>query len=70
MKSNIDALFSNDGGMGFVINWQDPEKGFGQIMLRQDSNGKFLSIDSEHTGRDFVKRVFCSLVDQATIDGE
>lgn len=68
MESYIDALFSNDTGMGFVIGWSDETKGFGQITFRQDSNDKQLSIDSECMGREFVKKILCSLVDKSTLE--
>jgi hypothetical protein len=46
--------------------WEDEEKGFGLIDIEQDNYG--ISINSECMSADFIKKVLCSLVDQAKIE--
>jgi hypothetical protein len=48
------------------IYWEDEEGEFGHIYL-YSSVGEELQIDTEHTGKEFVKKVFNKLVDNATL---
>lgn len=52
---------------GFIdIYWESEEGEFGHIYL-YSSTGEELQIDSEHTGKDFIKKVFNKLIDNATL---
>jgi hypothetical protein len=46
------------------------EKGFGNLEITQTIKGgePFYHIESEMMGRDFAKRVLCTLVDKATFE--
>jgi len=48
--------------------WDDEWSGHGLIDIRQDRMGTF--INSENMGREFVKKVLCSLVDEAEMEDE
>jgi hypothetical protein len=65
----ISAAYSEPekDGIEFSIflNWEDEELGFGNIRIIQD--GEDIYIDSELMGKEFIKKVLCSLVDQAKI---
>jgi alpha-amylase/alpha-mannosidase (GH57 family) len=50
------------------LRWYDENHGFGLIDISQDRTGTF--INSENMGREFVKKVLCSLVDEADIERE
>lgn len=64
----IGGVYSNKDEMGFRIYWNG-SLGFGNININQfiNKNG-VIRIDSEHMSKDFVKKVLCSLVDQATFE--
>jgi len=48
--------------------WDDEEHGFGLIDISQYRNGAV--IDAEYMGREFVKKVLCTLVDEADMKDE
>jgi len=48
--------------------WDDEEHGFGLIDISQDRMGTF--INSENMSKEFVKKVLCSLVDEADTECE
>lgn len=52
---------------GFIdIYWENEDAEFGHIWLYSSADGE-LQIDSEHMGKEFVKKVFNKLVDNATL---
>jgi len=54
------------GGMFVYFNWSVPGFGFGELTIKKQSDGKVV-IDSEGLGKDFVKTMLCSLVDEAEV---
>jgi len=54
----------NNGG--FAIRWGVQGLGFGEIAVYLDKKNR-LMIDSEHMGKNFVKKALCALVDSAKI---
>ena len=49
-----------------IIDWSDDWE-FGSIHITNDDLGNIV-IDSEYTGKEFVKRVLENLVDNATVE--
>lgn len=67
---SINAVFSNSENSGFSLSWDSKELGFGEISFIQfHKNGK-IRIDSEHMGKDFVKKVLHAFVDIAKLEVE
>jgi hypothetical protein len=54
-----------DGGYAFDLAWQTESAGFGHICFW--SKDSLLHCDNEAMGRDFLKKVVCKLVDDATL---
>jgi hypothetical protein len=50
----------------FKILWSDEEQYFGEITFLIAENGN-VKINSEHMGKDFVKKVLCQLIDDAKL---
>jgi hypothetical protein len=65
LADHTEILSSDEVYFILYLAWDDEEHGFGTIRISQNNKGIY--IDSESMGKDFVKEVLCSLVDQAEI---
>jgi len=70
--NDISAHFPNEQGY-ITIDWERDEKHtrerldeFGRITLIQKKDGN-IAIESERMSKEFVKKVFCDLIDKATL---
>jgi hypothetical protein len=70
MEVKIFGISGSSEVLRIVLEWKDPDRGFGQIQIMQYSDGSSTVVDSELTGRDFVKSVVNTLLDNARIIGE
>lgn len=52
------------GGTGFILNWAAPGIGFGELKVKLLTNDT-VEVDTERTGKEFLKKALCTLVDQA-----
>jgi hypothetical protein len=65
--ATINGIKETSIESGFIdIYWEDEGGEFGHIYLHS-SVGEELQIDSEHMGKDFIKKVFNKLIDNATL---
>lgn len=64
----IGGVYSNKEETGFRIYWNEATLGFGNIDFCQFGKSGLIRIDSECMSKEFVKKVLCALVDQATFD--
>lgn len=70
MEVGIFGVSGTGETLRFIIDWQNEEKGFGQIEIMQYLDGDSVVIDSELMDRDFIKSVLNALVDKARVRGE
>ncbi len=70
MEVDIFGVSGTPDMIRFTLNWDDPERGFGQIEFRKYSDKESVVIDSELMSRDFIKSVLNALVDKARVIGE
>lgn len=59
--------YPHPGGMYVYFNWSVPGFGFGELSIKKHTDGKIV-IDSEGLGKDFVKAMLCSMVDEAEVE--
>ena len=70
MFVDINGTWVNSEDMGFRIHWEDEEKGFGQLdFIKLKVNGKII-INNECMSKEYMKKVLCTLVDNAELIDE
>jgi len=63
----IDGVTKTPNNGGFIdVYWEDDDGEFGHIYLYSSVDGE-VQIDSEHMGKEFIKKVFNKLVDNAVL---
>ncbi|HUU88747.1 MAG TPA: hypothetical protein VMX17_13480 [Candidatus Glassbacteria bacterium] len=67
MDAKILGVYANENQVGIKIGWCDSEHGFGEILITRNGIMFDIVIDSENMGKDFVKKVLNSLVDNGRI---
>ena len=70
MEAKIFGVSGSNEIVRFMIEWEDEERGFGQIEFIQYLEGGSIVIDSELMDRPFIKLVLNALVDGARVRGE
>jgi hypothetical protein len=67
IDASINGVKETPKRGGFIdIYWEDECGEFGHILLYSSADGE-LQIDSEHMGKEFIKKVFNKLVDNAKL---
>lgn len=60
-------IFQTNKNGNIFIKWGVDDACFGLVSIKLDG-GKFKEIDSEFMEKEFVKQLFCKLIDDAEID--
>ena len=66
MASVPEYAVLEHSGSGFMIAWGEPGCGFGQLWF-YNKNG-VTRIENEYMSKEFIKRMLCRMVDDATLD--
>lgn len=57
---SVDEVVVQNQAM--TIRWSSPQLGFGKCVVIQ-GDGQLVTIDDEYMGRNFIKTLFCDIID-------